>query len=1340
MKAGLLVALTLCLPAEAEVVRPKRPIRFQHLSVDEGLSQNTVHCILQDHVGFMWFGTEQGLNRFDGHEIVEVHGLPHQIVRAILEDDDGDLWIGTDGGGLAQWVRSTQLFRRFPHDGPAPGAPSDSHVRALLEDSRGNLWIATGASGLNRLDPLTGTFQHFRHDPEDLASLGDDRVRALYEDHRGDLWVGTYAGLSRLDPKTGLFARFGKASGIRGEQVLSILEDQLDRLWVGTQGSFSDPGALHLFDPETATFTAFVSDPADPRSLSNDTVRALYEDVGGNLWVGTDSGLNLLSSAGNSFDRYLHDPTDPTSLSHNQVISIYQDRGGVLWIGTLQGGVSRWDPQTWAFGYYKVGAVFALEKDRQQRLWIGTLSGLNRLDLDSGELVTFTHDPADPTSLSDNRVVAIVHDQAGALWVATFGGLNRYDAAQGFEVFRHDSGDPASLGSDRLRTLYVDGSNRLWIGTQKHGLDLLEPGGASFVHLVPEPENPESPRNQISAVVEDPAGGLWVGTDGGGLHHLDPATGQLVRLVDPNLPWDLGVGEINTLYVHEGGLWVGTNGHGLLQLISHSLRTGHASFIQYSEGDDALPNGNVWGIRADAGGHLWLSTNSGLSRFDPRSEELTNYDTSHGLQSQEFNLGAHYQSSDGELFFGGVNGFNVFHPQKLPKPSYVPPVAVTAVKVANDEGDFEDVRFHDVERIELSYRDRVFKFEFAVLDFSAPEKNRYSYQLESWSPDWIPATGTPEAIFTNVAPGRYTFRLRGENSAGRWNEEGVEIPVVILAPLWKRWWAYAFYLMVLAGALAVLQNARQKRKQRQRALRKAQRAREVAEAASRTKDEFLANMSHEIRTPMNGVLGMATLLLETPLSPKQREYLETITTSARALLAILNDILDFSKIESGKIHFEEKAFDLRECVEGTLDVVAPAAAEKHLELAYWMEETVPEVLVGDSVRVRQILVNLLSNAVKFTAEGEVFVSVAGRRHRDGKHEIRFTVRDTGIGIAGEQLATLFHPFTQVDASTTRRYGGSGLGLAICKRLTEAMGGRIWVESTQGRGSTFSFTVVAAGGQESRAFLEESPVLTGRNLLIATRSETLRWSLGRYAEIWGMVPCGVSSGAEGRAKIASSVERPDAVVLDASLCEDLMPALGEQPGVLHLAELGQEKEPPAEATLHKPVKPRALRAHLERFFTGAEPPAEPVERIRPEAAGASRALRILLAEDNEVNQRVALLMLAGLGYEADLAADGAEALEALDAKRYDVVLMDVQMPRMDGFETTRRIRAELDADRQPVIIAMTAHSMRGDEERCLAAGMDLYVAKPIDMVQLQATLERAGEALGSETFGRPTSGT
>jgi signal transduction histidine kinase/ligand-binding sensor domain-containing protein len=784
-------------------------IRFDRIAVEDGLSQNVVLTIAQDWRGFMWFGTEDGLNKYDGYQFTVYKydpgndaTLSDNYISTIYEDRNGDLWIGTRNG-LNRLDRAADKFVRYRHDPDDPQSLGGVWVVSIYEDGEGTLWIGTDDGGLDRMDRDTGIFTHYRHDPADPTSLSDNSVGAIYEDGEGTLWVGTNGGLNRFDRLSGTFARYQRARGdpqsLSGNEVSAILEDRQGMLWVGTED-----GGLNLFDRSTGTFVHYQNDPDVPQSLSHDRVRAAFEDSVGRLWIGTQNGLDLFDGERNSFIHYRNNGGDPYSLSSNAVWSIYEDRTGVLWFGTYGGGLSKYNRATEQFALYQRNPdlpnslsdnmVWAIHEDSDGVLWIGTFNGgLNRLDRGSGTFAVCRHEPEAPDSLSSDDVRAILEDREGILWVGTSGGLDRFDRDTGtFVHYRHDPADPASLSDDRVIVLHEDRSGNLWVGTRTGGLDRLNRETNTFTHYQHDEDDPRSlSDDRVWALYEDSTGKLWVGTLGG-VSVWDPGTDQFVSyLNDPDDPTSLSNDAVFAFYEDgDGAMWLGTWGSGLDRF---DPATG--TFTHYTE-KDGLANNVIYGIEGDAVGSLWMSTNKGLSRFDPRTQTFQNYDVRDGLQNNEFNVGAHFASSSSELFFGGTQGFNAFYPERVAGNPYAPPVVVTAFSKFNVV-----VRrgLEPGEHIQLTYRDSFISFEFAALDYTAPDKNQYAYMLEGQDEDWVYAGTRRHVDYTNLRGGDYVFRVRGSNNDGVWNEEGVAVTITVTPPLWETWWFRGGVILALAA-------------------------------------------------------------------------------------------------------------------------------------------------------------------------------------------------------------------------------------------------------------------------------------------------------------------------------------------------------------------------------------------------------------------------------------------------------------------------------------------------------------------------------------------------------------
>ncbi|HQR45005.1 MAG TPA: two-component regulator propeller domain-containing protein [Thermoanaerobaculia bacterium] len=801
---------------------PARYIRFTNLSLEAGLSQGAVNCIFQDHRGFLWFGTQDGLNRYDGYSFTVFKSDPQNpsslsgnTIWTIFEDKAGILWIGTDGGGLARLDLRTNAFSALRNDPANPSSLSSNRVRAIAETPDGVLWVGTDGGGLNKLDRATGRITRFLQDPTKPGSLSSDRIRALLVDRAGALWIGSDGGgLSRLDPGSGAFTHYrhdDAAAGSLGEdRVRCLLEARDGALWIGTYSR-----GLDRMDAKSGTFAHFRNDPRDPASLVHDRVWSLLEDRDGTLWVGTNGGLNERRAGETGFARYVHQPTDPASLADSRILSLYQDRGGVLWAGSQAGGLDKWNPWSAAFALYRVdpSAGTSLSSDTINSfadgpggtLYVGTWSGLNVLDRAKGTVRVHRHDPKNPASLSDDRVMSLCRDRDGTLWIGTLeGGLNRFDESRGtFGRFRHDPADPASLGGNGVTSVFQDGKGNLWVGVFNGGLNRLVPATKTFVRYRHDPANPASlSDDKVLVIAEDSTGGLWVGTESGGLNRFDRESGGFASTKnDPTRADSLGPGVI--FCIHEdrhGTLWIGTQGGGLSGWSVTDRKANRPVFRRVGE-RDGLSNDTVYGILEDQKGTLWLSTNRGLSNFDPVGNTIRNFDQSYGLQSNEFNFGAYLRSASGEMLFGGNGGFNAFFPDRVRRNENVPAVLLTGFLKLTRRTRFEtDVS--EVPEIRLGYKDYVVSFEYAALDFAAPAKNRYSYRLEGFDRDWIDAGETRRATYTNLPSGTFVFRVRGSNNDGVWNETGASVRVVVTPPPWKSWWAWTLYALAALGAIA----------------------------------------------------------------------------------------------------------------------------------------------------------------------------------------------------------------------------------------------------------------------------------------------------------------------------------------------------------------------------------------------------------------------------------------------------------------------------------------------------------------------------------------------------------
>ncbi len=797
------------LPASVPQLTAGEYLRFENISTEDGLSQSTITAILQDSQGFMWFGTEGGLNKYDGRQFtIYQHDkdnpltLSDNVISSLFEDQDGSLWIGTSRG-LDRLDRRTGIFIHYPQVLTDSDNLSSTWVSVIYQDHSGTLWIGTEGEGLIAQELRTDQYTVYTHNPDDPRTLSDNTIHAIYEDQEEVLWIGTDQGLDRFDPLSGTFVHDPPdPSGLhtlRDVPVYAINEDNQGALWIGTQMG------LYQWNRARDQFTEYRHDPNSLDSISDDSIRCIFRDSQSALWIGTRNGLDQFDQIQKRFLHYMHNPNDPQSLVSNSIRSVYEDRSGVIWIGTAGGGLSKYSRAIQKFPLYKYNPgfsnnlsddnIWSIYEDHSNVLWIGTFSeGLNKLDRYSGVVTVYQNNPGDSSSLSNNDIRAILEDRNGNLWIGTeYGGLNRFNPhTEIFFHYQHDDSDPGSLSSDRVFAIYEDHLGRLWIGTQEGGLNLLDQDTETFTSYRHDENDPFSlSNNDIRAIYEDHTGILWIGTLGG-VNLFDEQTNRFTNYQhDPGNPLSLSSDFVASIFKDsEGTIWIGTFGGGLNRFDRVAQ-----SFTHFTE-KDGLPDNTVYGILEGSDGTLWLSTNKGLSNFDPRRESFRNYSISDGLQGNQFNPGAFFQSRNGELFFGGTQGFNAFFPEQVTDNPIPPPVVITAFEIFNQPIQTD---LPANETIQLSYRDSYISFEFAALDYNAPEKNQYAYKLDGVDKDWVIAGTRHYASFTNLPGGEYVFRVKGSNNDGVWNETGAVVQITIVPPFWETWWFRGLVSFTLIG-------------------------------------------------------------------------------------------------------------------------------------------------------------------------------------------------------------------------------------------------------------------------------------------------------------------------------------------------------------------------------------------------------------------------------------------------------------------------------------------------------------------------------------------------------------
>jgi len=811
-----------------------RTIHFKHISLDEGLSQNTIFSIFQDSKGFMWFATQDGLNKYNGYNFTvykpepdNPNSLSHNQINAICEDKSCMIWVGTNSGGLNRFDPKKEIFYRYRIDVNDPNCLHSAVINTIYLDNSGALWIGTNGGGLSLLIPKPGEkerFIHYGKVPGDPYNLGSNFISSVAEDMFGVLWIGTFNdGLKKFDRQKKKFTHFRRLANdpqsLSLNSVSKVYEDRSGMLWIGTNG-----GGLNLLDRKTGKFSCFQRKSNNPGSLSSDFVTTIFEDRSGVLWIGTDGGgINRFDRRTETFTRYMRAALDPCSLSHNSVASIYEDRSRILWIGTRGGGLNKFDRED-KFEHYKADPnnpnslsdnfVYAIYEDRFGILWIGTNGyGLDKFDRKNGTFTHYRRISTDPWSLGSNIIRSIYEDQTGVLWIGTDGGgLNKFSReTETFSHYRRIAKDPNSLSSNNVRTIYEDRSGILWIGTYGGGFNKFNRETGRFTPYRRIADNPNSLSDDLVYIIYEAStepGVLWIGTFNGGLNRFNTLEETFTRYeANQDDSHSLSSNSVTSIYEdHAGRLWIGTYGGGLNKMLCKQGET--PKFVHYTE-KNGLCNNSIYGILEDPDGHLWMSTNKGLSRFDPKTEAFKNYNARDGLQGNEFNGGAYFKSKSDEMFFGGLNGFNAFYPFHVKDNPHKPSVVITGFKIFNESvgigGDSplqQSITWTN--ELLLSYKQDAFSFEFAALDFTIPENNNYAYMMDGLEKNWnYTDSGKRFASYTNIAPGEYIFRVKGSNNDGTWNKKGTSIRIIITPPFWATWRFRIFLLLLVMGLVLV---------------------------------------------------------------------------------------------------------------------------------------------------------------------------------------------------------------------------------------------------------------------------------------------------------------------------------------------------------------------------------------------------------------------------------------------------------------------------------------------------------------------------------------------------------
>jgi ligand-binding sensor domain-containing protein/signal transduction histidine kinase/DNA-binding response OmpR family regulator len=1326
----------------------KSVIRFKHYSTDEGLSQNMVDCILKDSRGFMWFGTWNGLNRFDGYSftifkqnIQDVNSLSNNFIYALCEDKFGNIWIGTNNG-LNVYIYAENRFVRYFYDKEHLTISSPT-INALLCDDAGNIWAGT-ANGLNKIkvEDKTGRIQSIQYFTAKNTSngLSSKVVQALSEDRQGNMWIGTDNGLNLL-----------KKDG---------------------------------------TILKFRNELKNTNSLSDNNIKSIYVDKISNVWVGTSVGLNQLTGAGKFIQRFYHNPSDPNSIAHNTTMNIVEDLNGRLIFGTL-GGISIFKASNHTFTNYtyRINDIYGLGNefvncllaDKEGNIWIGTeKGGVNIFNIYQKPFEFLENEPGNPNSLSYNTVNSILED-IDYLWIGTAGGgLNKFDKRKGiFSCFRNNPRNPASISSDFITSLNKDSHKNLWVGTWGGGLNLLQGSTMKNFRFIIHPEknqnNGVNSYDFVSCILENEEGKLWVGTLGG-LVLFDPKN-NVYEDFTPNNPTikitqvgclqydsngNLWAGTIKGLYrilknnsgkitvkyckveyYHNipsdtktisgdyvisilkdkrGNMWFGTYGNGLNLFVESKDKGTSGYFTHYTE-RDGLCNNVVYSIMEDKNNNLWLSTDNGLSKFDIKERRFHNYYKADGLQCNQFYWSSSYKNPSGKMYFGGMKGLNAFYPDSIHDIKLPARTMITDFKIYNQSvevGKKYNGRvvlsnsISETKKIKLSYKSNEFSFEFSALQYFQPENVNYVYMLEGFDKQWTKVSSSRRfANYTNITRGTYVFKVKAVNDEGQAIQEPFEIQITIIPPFWSTWWFILIItVLIISGFITyyryrVYALTRQTRKleklvsqrtekieqQKEELVAQAEQLLETNQQLEKKKEQiegqkeqlekqnqeimqqrdklielnrkvqvanqqqlnFFTHISHEFRTPLTLIISpVEQLLTEFSNNGSLKSKLNLINKNAQRMLHLINQLMEIRKIETGKTELKASKDNLVKFVEGISASFNSLAIQKKIKYNLITSEKASDVYFDHEI-VENILYNLLSNAFKYTDEkGTVSLIIEPLDEKPTVKEdiaiidkhfykqyniseyLKIEVRDTGIGIAQEQIRDIFRRFYRINSHLSTRTTGTGIGLYLTRELVKAHKGLLYVNSKPGIGT--SIKVMLPIGTEH---LSPSEIVENAISLNTNNSEFQFKLLKEQL---------VNSSKEKKNITSENIAEPDVII---------------------------------------------------------------------EKPSSDKPLILIIDDDNDLRSYLSDSLKTS--FHVLKAENGKEGLAMANSHSPDVIISDVMMPEMDGLDLCSRLKNDIQTSHIPVIL-LTARSEAENYIEGLETGADDYIAKPFNIKIIEAKVK------------------
>lgn len=1166
---------------------------FNHLTIENGLSSNSVLSITQDATGFLWFGTRMGVNRYDGSRFKtylfnekDSNSLFNNNVISLFTDSKKNLWVGSSNG-LCRYNEQQDAFERINLTGTR-----NLNINSITEDRNGMIWVGT-SDGLFSVN-YQKIVSFKQHKVTGAGSIAGNNVRSVYQDHHGHLWVGTTSGLTRMIDKNGTysfqtFLHQPSATGsLSADYITAIAEDAQQNLWIGTQNN-----GLNLFVPASNSFIRYSKTSNGTNGLVNNNIRILLTGRDRKLWIGTQEGLSVLDPVSRNISSYQNDAGNKKSLSQNSIYSLFEDANGSMWVGTYFGGANSTYSYTTSFNVIQNhensssisnNVVSSIVEDLQHNLWIGTEGGgLNYYNRSNGLFTVYKNKLGDAASLGSNLVKVVYIDRDQNIWCGTHGGgLNVFDRKQNrFKRFLYKENDVASLNSE-ISSLVEDDNGRMWVASNS-GLQLFQRKGTELTPLSLSTISGLGNSIAASSFYKDVQGNVWIGAMPG----LYKMSGNRIQEISTDI-------YINSLQQDEqGNIWLALNYAGVAQ---YNNRT--QQLTRYAT-NDALSNRNVMGILLDNNNILWLSTDNGLIKFNPSSKAFQTYKVSDGLAGNEFNYNSYLKDSNGEFFFGGYNGITNFIPERIETNNYVAPVVFTGLRLFNNavaingEDKLLTENINSTRRINFKYNQNVFSIEFALLNYIKSSKNKYAYKLEGFDKAWNEVNST-SATYTNLPSGTYTFSVKGANNDGVWSKPS-SIQIKVLPPFWLTWWAYCIYVLAFVAIMFLIIRFFFLRE----LLKKEDELHQV-------KLNFFTNVSHEIRTHLTLIMAPVEKLLE----KKEKDgfvhqQLTQVKTNANRLLKLVSELMDFRKAETNHLNLHIERHNLTPFLQDIYSSFQETSLAKRIQVSFIHDaEDVP--VYFDKEQLEKVFFNLLANAFKFTPEGGRISLMV--EQKDNK--VNITVTDNGRGIAPEYLDKLFTNFFQV-ADHGLQNTGYGIGLALSKNIVELHKGTISVESEPSVNEKAGRTVFTVTLQQGNRHFE-TDILTEINPVIKT-TET-----------------------------------------------QLTPV----------------------ATLHQPL---AIESTKEKQFS------------------------ILIAEDNP-ELRILVKETFNDQYNVIVCEDGLQGWNTAVEQIPDLIISDVMMPEMDGFEFCEKIKTDERTSHIPVIL-LTAKSSQNDQVSGLETGADIYITKP-----------------------------